>query len=133
MVQSIGVRDVVFRFNRIAHPERFLYLNFLLNLIVDGGALSNFPIDKLTSDESSVRAVMGDKSPNRNAVTGQLIDEKLMESDMTDARKNSPGCGRSECNDKTSCRPSLIAIVKSGWPHFHPEVRTKLFPEDRIR
>jgi NTE family protein len=45
--------------------------------IVDGGALSNFPIDKLTSDEPSVRAVMGDTPPNRNAVMGLLIDETL--------------------------------------------------------
>jgi len=45
--------------------------------IVDGGALSNFPIDKLTSDEPSVRAVMGDTAPNRKAVLGLLIDETL--------------------------------------------------------
>ena len=45
--------------------------------IVDGGALSNFPIDKLTSDEPSVRAVMGDTQPDRNAVLGLLIDETL--------------------------------------------------------
>ncbi|MHC4445977.1 MAG: hypothetical protein ACYTBZ_27240, partial [Planctomycetota bacterium] len=37
--------------------------------------LSNFPIDKLTSDEPSVRAVMGDTPPNREAVLGLLIDE----------------------------------------------------------
>ncbi|UCD80725.1 MAG: patatin-like phospholipase family protein [Desulfobacterales bacterium] len=45
--------------------------------IVDGGALSNFPIDKLTSDEPSVRAVMGDAAPDRKAVLGLLIDETL--------------------------------------------------------
>jgi len=45
--------------------------------IVDGGALSNFPIDKLTSDEPSVRAVMGVTEPNREAVLGLLIDETL--------------------------------------------------------
>jgi predicted acylesterase/phospholipase RssA len=45
------------------------------HIIVDGGVLSNFPIDKLTSDEPSVRAVMGDTPPNREAVLGLLIDE----------------------------------------------------------
>ncbi|MFQ5684299.1 MAG: patatin-like phospholipase family protein [Candidatus Binatia bacterium] len=45
--------------------------------IVDGGVLSNFPIDMLTSDEPSVRAVMGDTIPKREAVLGLLIDEML--------------------------------------------------------
>ena len=45
--------------------------------IVDGGVLSNFPINLLTSDEPSVRAVMGDTVPNRDAVMGLLIDEDL--------------------------------------------------------
>ncbi len=45
--------------------------------IVDGGVLSNFPINLVTSDEPSVRAVMGDRQPNRNSVLGMLIDETL--------------------------------------------------------
>jgi NTE family protein len=45
--------------------------------IVDGGVLSNFPIDKLTSDEPSVPRLMGDTQPNRQAVLGLLIDETL--------------------------------------------------------
>jgi len=51
--------------------------NLAGHTIVDGGALSNFPIDHLTSDEPSVRAVMGDTAPNRKAVLGLLIDETL--------------------------------------------------------
>ena len=47
------------------------------NVIVDGGALSNFPIDLLTSDEPSVRAFMGDADPNAHETLGLLIDEKL--------------------------------------------------------
>ena len=51
--------------------------NLAGHCIVDGGALSNFPINMLTSDEPSVRAVMGDTVPNRDAVLGLLIDEEL--------------------------------------------------------
>lgn len=45
--------------------------------IVDGGALSNFPINLLTSDEPEVRAVMGDADPNAAPTIGLLIDEDL--------------------------------------------------------
>lgn len=45
--------------------------------VVDGGVLSNFPINLLTSDESSTRAVMGDTQPDRTKVLGMLIDETL--------------------------------------------------------
>jgi len=46
-----------------------------LRTIVDGGVLSNFPINMLTSDEPSVRAVMGSTNPQRENVLGMLIDE----------------------------------------------------------
>ncbi len=45
--------------------------------IVDGGVLSNFPINMLTSSDRRVRAIMGDTKPNRKAVLGLLIDETL--------------------------------------------------------
>lgn len=45
--------------------------------IVDGGALSNFPINLLTSDEPEVRAVMGNTDPNAAPTIGLLIDEDL--------------------------------------------------------
>lgn len=43
--------------------------------VVDGGVLSNFPIDLLTSDEPPVKAVMGTTSPDENLTMGLLIDE----------------------------------------------------------
>lgn len=43
--------------------------------IVDGGVLSNFPIELFVSDEPQVRAVMGEG--RADAVLGLLIDEKL--------------------------------------------------------
>lgn len=43
--------------------------------IVDGGVLSNFPINLLTSNESTVSAFMGDTVADRNKVLGLLIDE----------------------------------------------------------
>jgi predicted acylesterase/phospholipase RssA len=44
---------------------------------VDGGALSNFPLRMLISDDSSVKEVMGNTAPNRERVLGLLIDEDL--------------------------------------------------------
>lgn len=43
--------------------------------IVDGGVLSNFPINLLTSDEPPVTAVMGPADPGENPTMGLLIDE----------------------------------------------------------
>ena len=43
--------------------------------IVDGGVLSNFPIELFLSDLSSITALMGPKSTNN--VLGMLIDETL--------------------------------------------------------
>ncbi len=43
--------------------------------IVDGGVLSNFPIELFISNEATITAVMGDKTTDR--VLGLLIDEKL--------------------------------------------------------
>lgn len=51
--------------------------NLAGHVIVDGGALSNFPIDLLTSDEPHVRAVMGDTDPDAAPTIGLLIDETL--------------------------------------------------------
>jgi NTE family protein len=45
--------------------------------IVDGGALSNFPIDLLISGDKSVREVMGDTDPDGARTLGLLIDEKI--------------------------------------------------------
>ena len=45
--------------------------------IVDGGVLSNFPIDLLTSSDPSVKAIMGDTKPDPTSVIGLLIDESL--------------------------------------------------------
>jgi NTE family protein len=45
------------------------------HLIVDGGMLSNFPIELFISDASEVKRLMGDKTTN--TVLGMLIDEKL--------------------------------------------------------
>jgi len=45
--------------------------------IVDGGALSNFPLKMLISGDPSVKAVMGDTAPDRDQVLGLLIDESL--------------------------------------------------------
>jgi predicted acylesterase/phospholipase RssA len=45
------------------------------NFIVDGGVLSNFPIELFISDEPQVTRLMGAKTQNN--VLGLLIDEKL--------------------------------------------------------
>jgi len=51
------------------------------NTIVDGGALSNFPLRLLISDDPSVREVMGNTAPDRERALGLLIDEDLKVSD----------------------------------------------------
>jgi len=45
--------------------------------VVDGGLLSNFPIELFISDSAHVTAVMGDKSTLPQEVLGFLIDETL--------------------------------------------------------
>lgn len=45
--------------------------------IVDGGALSNFPIHLLTSKDDEVVAIMGDTDPDAVPNLGLLIDETL--------------------------------------------------------
>jgi predicted acylesterase/phospholipase RssA len=47
------------------------------NTIVDGGALSNFPIRMLTSSDEDVIRVMGDTDPAENPTLGLLIDDTL--------------------------------------------------------
>lgn len=44
---------------------------------VDGGVLSNFPIDLLTSRDAEVVQIMGDTDPDEVPNLGFLIDEKL--------------------------------------------------------
>jgi predicted acylesterase/phospholipase RssA len=45
--------------------------------IVDGGVLSNFPINLLTSGDPWVKAIMGGTEPDPTSVIGLLIDESL--------------------------------------------------------
>ncbi len=45
--------------------------------IVDGGVLSNFPMDYIISDADYVKQVMGDTDPNAAGNLGLLIDETL--------------------------------------------------------
>jgi predicted acylesterase/phospholipase RssA len=51
--------------------------NIAGNTIVDGGALSNFPIDLLTSRDAAVVQIMGDTDPDALPNLGLLIDETL--------------------------------------------------------
>lgn len=55
----------------------YLDLDISGHTVVDGGVLSNFPIDLLLSDEHEVGAVMGETKPDSNRVLGLLIDECL--------------------------------------------------------
>lgn len=45
--------------------------------VVDGGVLSNFPIDLLSSKDAHTRALMGDADPDAVPNLGLLIDEAL--------------------------------------------------------
>lgn len=45
--------------------------------VVDGGVLSNFPIDLLTSKDEEVQEIMGDTDPDAAPNLGLLIDETL--------------------------------------------------------
>ena len=45
--------------------------------IVDGGVLSNFPLELLVSDDADVRQVMGDTDPDAAGTLGLLIDETI--------------------------------------------------------
>jgi predicted acylesterase/phospholipase RssA len=52
--------------------------NIFGNKFVDGGVLSNFPIEYFLSDSSEVQDIMGDDKPNSpERVVGLLIDEAL--------------------------------------------------------
>jgi NTE family protein len=61
------------------HPAWGTYQGKTLDghTIVDGGVLSNFPLQLLTSHESDVAAVMGDTDPDGAPNLGLLIDETL--------------------------------------------------------
>jgi NTE family protein len=50
--------------------------NLTDHAIVDGGVLSNFPINLLASNEPAVRACMGNTVADRTTVLGLLIDEE---------------------------------------------------------
>ena len=58
--------------------------------VVDGGLLSNFPIELFLSDQPQVTAVMGDKMTGEN-VLGLLIDEALPVPDAPVLPKTQPG------------------------------------------
>jgi predicted acylesterase/phospholipase RssA len=46
--------------------------------IVDGGVLSNFPIDLVACSDERIRAIMGDDTdPNASLNLGMLIDEEI--------------------------------------------------------
>jgi len=47
------------------------------HMIVDGGVLSNFPMDYIISDADYVKQVMGDTDPKAAGNLGLLIDETL--------------------------------------------------------
>lgn len=47
------------------------------NSIVDGGMLSNFPIELFEGDEERIRRLMGDTDPAGAGTLGMLIDENL--------------------------------------------------------
>ena len=55
----------------------YLAENIAGHTIVDGGALSNFPIRMFTSGDEDVVTVMGDSDPAENPTLGLLIDETL--------------------------------------------------------
>ena len=55
----------------------YLSENIAGHTIVDGGALSNFPIRMFTSGDEDVVTVMGDSDPAENPTLGLLIDETL--------------------------------------------------------
>lgn len=55
----------------------YLGKNITGNTIVDGGALSNFPIRLFTSKDQDVVMLMGDSDPAANPTLGLLIDETL--------------------------------------------------------
>jgi predicted acylesterase/phospholipase RssA len=57
--------------------------------IVDGGALSNFPIRMFTSGDEDVVTVMGDSDPAENPTLGLLIDETLPVAGSGEAAENS--------------------------------------------
>ncbi len=60
-------------------PEWGTYAGNSINdhTIVDGGVLSNFPINLLISNDPEVTALMGDTDPGAAETLGFLIDEKL--------------------------------------------------------
>ncbi len=63
--------------------------DFSGNTVVDGGVLSNFPINLLTSDEPEVKEVMGDDAnPNDYPTVGMLIDETLAVNNAPSAPAN---------------------------------------------
>lgn len=72
----------------IWQPEWGSYLNRDIsgNRIVDGGLLSNFPIELLISEEPYILELMG--SREADGVLGMLIDENLTVDGLTQAKEN---------------------------------------------
>lgn len=75
--------------------------------MIDGSVLSNFPINLLTSNEPSVKMIMGDMVAERNKVLGLLIDETL-------EVKNAPPPPKDEEDDKKGIKESVkkLRVVK---------------------
>ncbi len=64
------------------------------NTIVDGGALSNFPIRMFTSGDEDVVTVMGDSDPAENHTLGLLIDDTLPVAGSGEAAEDSGDTGQ---------------------------------------
>lgn len=72
----------------------YLGENITGNTIVDGGALSNFPIRLFTSKDKDVVMVMGDSDPAENPTLGLLIDETLPVEGSGEAAEETPAEGK---------------------------------------
>lgn len=72
----------------------YLGENIAGNTIVDGGALSNFPIRLFTSRDEDVVRVMGDSDPTANPTLGLLIDETLPVEDSGEAAEETGDAGQ---------------------------------------
>lgn len=57
--------------------------------VVDGGVLSNFPIDLITSKDPDVQTIMGDTDPDAVPNLGLLIDETLSVPNAPEVKKAS--------------------------------------------
>jgi len=56
--------------------------------VVDGGVLSNFPINMLTSTDKSIKEVMGDTKPDDAETIGFIIDENIKVENSGEPKSN---------------------------------------------